>query len=45
MLASGRALKLGLDDLFDTVGPDFDNSFVVNFTRARNAKHMLARNY
>ena len=36
VLASGRALKLRLNDLLDAVGADFDYSFVINFTCTRH---------
>ena len=44
MFAAGRALKLRLNDLFDTVGSDFDDSFIVNLAGARDPQYVLARN-
>jgi hypothetical protein len=45
VLASGCGFELRLDNLFNAVGPDFDYSFIVNFAGARDAQHVLARNY
>jgi len=42
VFASRGALKLCLNNLFNAVGTDFDNSFVVNFAGAGDAQHVLA---
>jgi hypothetical protein len=42
MFASGSALKLGLNDLFNSIGPDLNHTLIVCFTSTRHTKYMLA---
>ena len=43
VLASGRALKLRLNDLLDAIGAYFYYSFIINFACTRHSQHVLAR--